>query len=159
MKHARTVLGNPVDPAERFLKGSGFRGQSGRREGRHFLRLCLCTRSKRSPPAQSQFHPQPPDRAPRRRPSPEPQLRTRHPGGGGKLGPGPLWLSTVTSRTNTARAPKNQPIPISHANKVYGCPIRAVFILASRSSPGYLDLCKTFVEWRRRLAGGETRTN
>lgn len=54
---------------------------------------------------------------------------------------------------------RSQPIPISHANKVYGCPIRAVFILASRSSPGYLDLCKTSVEWRRRLAGGETRTN
>lgn len=55
--------------------------------------------------------------------------------------------------------PRLKPIPASHANKVHRCPIRAALISASRSSLGYLRLCKTSAEWRGGLAGGEKTAN
>lgn len=114
----------------------------------------LVTDPKGSHRAQSQLSSQSPDRVLRRRPSLRPPLRTKRPHDGMQPGARP-WQWMVTRATNTAQ--RGQPIPIWHANKAHRCPIRAVFISESRSSP--VSLCKTSVEWLRCLAGGETRTN
>lgn len=91
------------------------------------------------PPPDLHTLPSPPDRAPRRWPSPRPRLRTGRPGGG-KQRPARPWLRVVTRATRPARTAHEASLSRSPMQiESTACPIQTVFVSASGSLTRVLE--------------------